>query len=191
MSTKVKKIILILIILAILIGGYFLYKFISTKNPDKKANQTSNQIDNWKTYNNDKHNFFIKYPNDWTAEEIPNTNQSSVDENFYVNFLSPETIQSRKDNGITEIANGFQIYISSKTTNQQNYYTEQFNGATDKKSITVDNKTATAWNVIYAMGNPYTTLIDYNNLYFEITDLNSNHQSDGIYNKFLMSFHIE
>ena len=91
MSQKGFVPILITVLIAVALGGYFIYqnqtKSISsiTKQTPKPSpspviyeSTSSAETANWKTYTNERHGFEIKYPPDWLADEFYNISSEEV-----------------------------------------------------------------------------------------------------------------
>lgn len=56
----------IILIVAALIGGHFLYQNkAAIKSATQQTSSTTNETVNWKTYTNTKYGYSIKYPSEW------------------------------------------------------------------------------------------------------------------------------
>ena len=191
---NIKNIIFSSILIVIVIGLHLLTQYFYGVEVDKEIKQmeaqnniilnNAEQTKDWLTYNDDKYNFSIKYPDGWTISK------TSWGNTYAINFLSPETVARLANQGSAEIGSGVQISVSEKNTEKQKYYDLQLKNSEDKKITVINGKTAQQWSVLYAMGNPYSTMLENNNLYFEINDINSDYLTDGIYNNFLSTFQI-
>lgn len=97
MSQKGLAPILIVLILAVLIGGYLVYqnqpKPTPSPQPTNQLSPASDETANWKTYTNSKYGFSFKYPSDLVVSEpgsIRLTNEvpmSQVASDKYINIL--------------------------------------------------------------------------------------------------------
>lgn len=58
------------ILIGALVAGYYLYSenLASDRIPAEQGITENNLIADWQTYKNDKYNYEINYPNDWTSE---------------------------------------------------------------------------------------------------------------------------
>ena len=75
-------------VLALAGGGYWYYRYsprINYQNSSPEQPTATNETANWKTYQNEKYGFEIKYPNDWKISEIigKDTIDIGFSEDFY------------------------------------------------------------------------------------------------------------
>ncbi|MBI2019833.1 hypothetical protein HYS94_00220 [Candidatus Daviesbacteria bacterium] len=96
--------ILIVILIAAAIGGYFIYKNqnkvapVVQKTPQPLPT-SSDETTNWKTYNEANSGFVIKYPNSWNQFNLPDNTGGYVTKIV----LTPQTenLLNKNTNGIT------------------------------------------------------------------------------------------
>ena len=83
-------VILSLFAILIVVGGYLVYQKLTTESQISDLNSVKNitptdQITDWKTYNNNEFGFEIKIPSSWIVENEPESSDKDL------LFLSPET----------------------------------------------------------------------------------------------------
>jgi hypothetical protein len=84
----VKDLIIVILGVVILVGGYFYFSKKPANAPAETLSQT--ETADWKIYRSDKYGFEFKYPADWSVEEQKVYNNG-------VNILAPSSLQKGKE----------------------------------------------------------------------------------------------
>src|SRR3989338_4418940 len=69
-----KKLLVSILILVALIGGYFALAKNQSWWPFRALNQNTNETINWQTYTNEEYGFEVRHPQDWTIEDTSSIN---------------------------------------------------------------------------------------------------------------------
>ena len=87
MTPKEKQILSIIAAIAVLAGGYVWASNHRKTSAPQPQNQTQQQDEmvNWKTYNNDKYGYEVKYPAEWKVKEYAEGVEIGPDPDVYRN----------------------------------------------------------------------------------------------------------
>lgn len=159
--------ILIVLILAALVGGYFLYQQ-QAKSPSapttppatsstfQPSPSPADQTANWKIYTNNRANFSFSYPNNWfISEQVSNNTVKDIE--ITSCDLKNNPFCTREKNQITisaRLVDKADVYEGAK--NMEEYYQRQAkssNSGKNKRSVTLDNLSAIRFSTIGGEGD--------------------------------------
>lgn len=140
------NVVLIVLLIALAIGGYFYFGKINLNKPTpqqtSQPSPTSDETATWKTYTNPLANFSFQYPSNWfTSERVSNNTVKDVE--ITSCDIKNNPFCTREKNQIiisVRLINTADIYEGAK--DMEEYYQRQTkspNSGKNKRSITINN----------------------------------------------------
>jgi hypothetical protein len=181
------KFLLIVIILAIIVGGGTLWLLVKKELPYqpseiKKIDETAN----WKTYRNEEYGFEVKYPNNWYAEPEDLAGLSAKLSIIFGNYLIKESY-GREDYTFVNFV------VEDATINEYLNEMKKYGAKIEETNIASSKayKTITTGEEVYLGDNLNPSIsitIMHNNHVYGLLILYPNEISEKVFNQIVSTF---
>lgn len=192
MSKPVVWVILVVVIVILAVGAYFLLKQGNTNTNTDDGLNTNVDTSSWLTYTNEKYGYKVRYPSGATYRELTSGSRGNEDLGYIVDFTLGEVIirilsgDSNKSSTLSQLVNaGVPLSVNEKS----NYSTVIINNKTSWKYKTTVQTDAGEKEV------GANTILLGNNYYYQITTGNQftpefTSERETVYDTFVSTFEL-